>query len=64
MKTRQNSDSWKKKVCSALGKDDDHLPSYEILVHGETDDQVYMPFFESGFPVVIRRNLSHFFRDF
>ena len=45
MKTRQNSDSWKKKYVQLWGKNDDHLPSYEILVHGETDDQVYMPFF-------------------
>lgn len=52
------------KVCSALGKDDDHLPPYEILVHGETADQVYMPFFESGFPGGDKENPLSFLSGF
>ena len=52
------------KVCSALGKNDDHLPSYEILVHGETADQVYMPFFESGFPGGDKKNPFSFLSGF
>lgn len=52
------------KVCSALGKNDDHLPSYEILVHGETADQVCMPFFESGFPGGDKENPLSFLSGF
>lgn len=52
------------KVCSALGKDDDHLPPYEILVHGETADQVCMPFFESGFPGGDKENPLSFLSGF
>lgn len=52
------------KVCSALGKNDDHLPSYEILVHGETADQVCMPFFESGFSGGDKKNPFSFLSGF
>lgn len=64
MKTRQNSDSWKEKYVQLWEK---MMITYHHMKSSFTVKlliRFICLFLRMVFPVVIRRILSHFFRDF